>query len=762
MRRLAPRADGMLLPLASLLAGLGYVFIVRLDEARPSRRPGRPAVGVADRRRRRVRRHARRSSATSACSSAYRYTAGLVGLGLLLLPLVPGIGQTINGSRIWVSHRADQLPARRVRQDRAGHLLRRLPGREERPAAHQQGDRPGAGARPQAPRARARGLGRVAGRDGGGTRPGLVAAVLHAVPGHHLGRHPAGVVPGRRPACCSPAGATFAHAAVQPRAGARRHLAQPVAGGQRRGLPDRAERLRHGRRRASPAPGLGLGIPTAIPEVETDFIFAAIVEELGLLGATAVLIAFLLIIGAGLRIALRTDQRVRGPARRRPHHAASACRRSSSWAASCGCMPLTGVTLPFVSYGGSSLIANFVLIALLLRISDDTRPPGGGQARRPRPDPDGGLSRGQADPQPRAVPAGLLHGAVRAAQPVHGPRRPGTAGQAREQPRDRRATSRPRGAVTTADGVLIADSVAVRRPLRAAAPVPAGRHLRPHHRLLQLQLGSGGRREAPTTTSWRGAPTLRPAGHRRPVRRPRAGRQPHAVGPQRRPADRPRGAGRPGGLGGRRSTPAPAPSSPCGRSRATTPTCSSTHDLDGRHRGRAAAQRRPQQAAAWPAPSTSGSSPARRSRSSPARPASRPAASPRTSRSTRRRRSYDRRAGAPDPQLRRRHLRRHAVRHPPAVVQLRLRPDGRRAGQGRRDDRRAPRPSASTTAVPIDLPGAVASVFPTVGDHRVGEEQPLDRTTACWPRSRSARTACRPRRCRWRWWPPASPTTARS
>src|SRR4029453_17751791 len=49
--------------------------------------------------------------------------------------------------------------------------------------------------------------------------------------------------------------------------------------------------------------GLGLGTPTNIPVVESDFIFAAIGEELGLLGATAVLIAFLLMIGAGLRIA---------------------------------------------------------------------------------------------------------------------------------------------------------------------------------------------------------------------------------------------------------------------------------------------------------------------------------------------------------------------------------------------------------------------------------------------------------------------------
>ena len=116
--------------------------------------------------------------------------------------------------------------------------------------------------------------------------------------------------------------------------------------------------------------GLGLGIP-ADPEVETDFIFAAIVEELGLLGATAVLIAFVLIIGAGLRIALRTSSRFEGLLA----VGLTTLIGMQAFIIMGGIvrlMPLTGVTLPFVSYGGSSLIANFVLIALLLRISDDT------------------------------------------------------------------------------------------------------------------------------------------------------------------------------------------------------------------------------------------------------------------------------------------------------------------------------------------------------------------------------------------------------
>jgi peptidoglycan glycosyltransferase len=101
----------------------------------------------------------------------------------------------------------------------------------------------------------------------------------------------------------------------------------------------------------------------------TDFIFAAIGEELGLIGAAAVLIAFLLMVGSGLRIALRAES---------PFDTLLAVGLTTiigvqSFIIIGGVIrlvPLTGITLPFVSYGGSSLVANYVLLALLLRISD--------------------------------------------------------------------------------------------------------------------------------------------------------------------------------------------------------------------------------------------------------------------------------------------------------------------------------------------------------------------------------------------------------
>jgi cell division protein FtsW (lipid II flippase) len=115
--------------------------------------------------------------------------------------------------------------------------------------------------------------------------------------------------------------------------------------------------------------GLGLGDPSRIPEVKNDFIFAAIGEELGLLGTTAILVAYLLMIGAGLRIAARAD---------RPFEKLLAAGLTTIIGVQAfviiggvtRVLPLTGVTLPFVSYGGSSLLANYMLLALLMRISD--------------------------------------------------------------------------------------------------------------------------------------------------------------------------------------------------------------------------------------------------------------------------------------------------------------------------------------------------------------------------------------------------------
>jgi peptidoglycan glycosyltransferase len=114
--------------------------------------------------------------------------------------------------------------------------------------------------------------------------------------------------------------------------------------------------------------GLGLGRPNTVPAATTDFIFAAIGEELGLLGAVAVLTAFLLMVGAGLRIAIRASS----PFEMLLATGLTTIIGLQAFLIMGGVVrlvPLTGITLPFVSYGGSSLVANYVLLALLLRIS---------------------------------------------------------------------------------------------------------------------------------------------------------------------------------------------------------------------------------------------------------------------------------------------------------------------------------------------------------------------------------------------------------
>jgi cell division protein FtsW (lipid II flippase) len=119
--------------------------------------------------------------------------------------------------------------------------------------------------------------------------------------------------------------------------------------------------------------GTGLGSSGNInfPEKETDFIFAFIGQELGLFGATAVIFAFVAIVGAGLRIAVRAENTF-DKLLATGLTTLIGLQAFIIMAGVTRLLPLTGVTLPFVSYGGSSLISNYVLVALLLRISDES------------------------------------------------------------------------------------------------------------------------------------------------------------------------------------------------------------------------------------------------------------------------------------------------------------------------------------------------------------------------------------------------------
>ncbi|WP_378952151.1 FtsW/RodA/SpoVE family cell cycle protein [Pelosinus sp. sgz500959] len=115
--------------------------------------------------------------------------------------------------------------------------------------------------------------------------------------------------------------------------------------------------------------GLTYGFPNMIPEVHTDFIFAAIGEEMGLVGAGGIIILYIIMVYRAFRVALLSTM-------------SFSMLVAGGLAVSMGLQifliiggvtkffPLTGITLPFISYGGSSIVANFILLGMLFSISE--------------------------------------------------------------------------------------------------------------------------------------------------------------------------------------------------------------------------------------------------------------------------------------------------------------------------------------------------------------------------------------------------------
>jgi len=377
-RRLAPNADGLLLPLAGLLNGLGYVFIARVDNVScwpPWDPPGDSnclaglqatwtLLGIVGfvgtllvvRRTRMLER--------------YRYTAALAGLLLLLLPLAPVIGREINGSRIWVSFgpvnfQPGEFAKIALAVFFAGYLI------EKRELLAVASFRVGPLMLPDPKH-----LGPVV--------VAWAASVLVMVFERDLGSSLLFFtlfmvllwVATERVAYLVVGSSLFAGGAwlawmrfshVQRRVDVWINpWEDPKDAGFQ--ILEAAFSLASG---GITGTGPGLGDPGKIPKAETDFIFAVIGEELGLLGASAVIIAFVLMVGAGLRIAIRAEDGFE----KLLATGLTTLLGVQSFIIIGGVirlLPLTGVTLPFVSYGGSSLVANYVLLALLLRVSDET------------------------------------------------------------------------------------------------------------------------------------------------------------------------------------------------------------------------------------------------------------------------------------------------------------------------------------------------------------------------------------------------------
>jgi peptidoglycan glycosyltransferase len=116
--------------------------------------------------------------------------------------------------------------------------------------------------------------------------------------------------------------------------------------------------------------GLGLGQSGTVPEITSDMIFAAVGEELGFLGIILVVCLFVAFVGEGYRIA----QRAHSDFVRLAAVALSTIMGLQAFFIMAGVLrilPFTGITLPFMAYGGSSLFANYVIVAILLRISHE-------------------------------------------------------------------------------------------------------------------------------------------------------------------------------------------------------------------------------------------------------------------------------------------------------------------------------------------------------------------------------------------------------
>jgi cell division protein FtsW (lipid II flippase) len=362
-RWLAPRADPTLVPLAALLNGIGFVVIARLSNRLASLQATWTLVGVAafvgtlllvrD-----VERLAR-----------LKWTFALGGVLLLLLPFVPHIGRNINGSRIWIrvgtlSFQPGEIAKVTLAIFLAGYLAERRAllsvatwrvGPLRLPEPRHIGPLVAAWALSVAIM--------VGQRDLGSSILFLALFVTLMWLATAKLSYPA------------IAGVLFAGAAYF---AYRLRFGQvftrvsiwlnPWADAQGKGyqLVQSAFSFAAG---GVTGTGFGLGSPTRIPEVRNDFIFVAIAEELGLLGSAAVLIAFMLFVGSGLRVAVHAE-RVFSKLLAAGLTTIVGVQAFVIIGGVVRAVPLTGVTLPFVSYGGSSLVANYVLLALLVRISD--------------------------------------------------------------------------------------------------------------------------------------------------------------------------------------------------------------------------------------------------------------------------------------------------------------------------------------------------------------------------------------------------------
>ena len=370
VRRFAPAADGTLLPIAAMLNGLGFVMIARLagggkDYAEQARVQSVwvtigivvfvvTLIVVRD-----VRIFAR-----------YRYIALLLGLMFMLLPLAPGIGQSRGGGRLWIglgplSFEPSEIAKVLLVAFFAAYLA------DKRELLTQGRIRIGRwfvpSPRDLGPLLLAWGVALLvlAYEQDIGTSLlffGVFATMLYMTTrrsAYLVGTIVLLVIGGLV------AYKLFGHVRVRvenwtnPWPNASGSGRQPIQSWYAFGSGGIA------------GTGLGLGQPWQVPLASTDYMFTSIGEELGLVGSVGVIALFMLFVGSAYRIAVDTAR----PFTKLFAAGIATIIGLQSFLIIGGVtrvIPLTGISLPFVSYGGSSLVANFALLAILLRISDDS------------------------------------------------------------------------------------------------------------------------------------------------------------------------------------------------------------------------------------------------------------------------------------------------------------------------------------------------------------------------------------------------------
>lgn len=378
LRWKASYADPLLLPIVTLLNGLGIVMIHRLDLAE-----GRSILeGLA------IKQLAWSALGAAVAVAAllwlhdhrvlrrYTYTAGAVGVILLILPLIPGLGHEVNGARIWIAlgpftFQPGEVAKLVLAVFFAGYLVQTrdvlsLAGRKFM------------------------GLTLPRGRDLG---PILLAwavslgvLVLQKDLGSSLlffGLFVAMLYVATERVSWIAIGLSLAVAGAYAAYLIFGHVQERVALWLNPFDPEQSDQIARGLMGMASGGLLGTGLGEGRPDLTyyaaTDFIVPSFGEELGLVGLFAMLLLYAILVERGLRTAIGV---------RDGFGKLLAAGLSFSLALQCfvvvggvtSVIPLTGLTMPFLSYGGSSLLANWTLVALLLRISD--------HARRPEPEPD--------------------------------------------------------------------------------------------------------------------------------------------------------------------------------------------------------------------------------------------------------------------------------------------------------------------------------------------------------------------------------------